>query len=300
MESLAPLKDKFFLGEPSIISNLILFPIISLDTSSDFHFKTLDEGMREIRISVTEPGRGYSSVNIVNNYVDSEVFIIDGEGIYGGKQNRIAASSLVIEPNKSRRISVYCSEEGRSSGSDRFSSSDTIAYPSIRRINTRNKTLYGGYTSQSKIWSEISRKQKSLKVTSYTKSMQDIYKEKEEELGRFKEYKAKENQVGFLAATQNRFLCIDILYNNPILGKLQMKLLMSYALDVIEDEEKGTGSFQVEKWRDFFNGIFLSVLIKKKSSTNEYHYQFKTKSNSGIGKVLLYKNQLIHSSFFNG
>ena len=300
MESFESLKDKYFLGEPVLISNLILFPIISHEPSVDFHFKTLEEGMREMKISVTESGKGYRSVNIGNNYDDNYAFIIDGEGISGGMQNRIAASSLLIGPKESRRVPVYCSEQGRWAGPNQFSSSDTIAYPSIRRINTRNKTLSREYNSQSSIWNEISRKQESLKIGSHTGSMQDIYKKKEDELKRFQEYKAETHQVGFLAATQNRLLCIDFFYNSPLLGKFQMKLLTSYSLDVIEDERKGEGSFQEEKWRDFFNGIFLSVLLSKKSSTNEFHYKFRTKGNSGIGKVLFYKNQLIHSSFFEG
>ena len=166
---------RYSLGEPQLVSNLMLFPIKASSADPKPRFRTLEEGLADDSVQITEPGGGHSRVGIQNRS-GSEVFIIDGEGITGGKQNRIAAASLVIGPRVSKEIPAYCSEHGRWAGSKSFSGSNEIAYPSIRRLNTASRSSRRTPQSiQSSIWMEISRKQASLKVHSATQSMQDIY-----------------------------------------------------------------------------------------------------------------------------
>jgi hypothetical protein len=299
METLEALAETFSMGEPAVISNLMLFPIMAAHPSADFDFRTLEEGMNSGSIAITEPGHGYRSVNIQNNYQE-EAFIIDGEGISGGMQNRIAANSMVISGQKSQRVPVYCCEQGRWAGSSQFAFSNTIAYPSIRDLNTRSKTSLGTRVDmQSSVWKEISRKQKSLKVHSPTGSMQDIYKKKPDELERFKEYTPKDNQVGVLAATQKGLLCVDIFYNHALFGKFCVKLLISYALDALEDETAGRGALNFDKWPGFFQDIWKSALMPKKAASSELPYRFQTSKNTGTGKVLFYKNSMVHAAFFS-
>jgi len=296
MNSLSPLKEQISLKEPIIISNLMLFPVVSKTPLKELEFNTLKQGMADGSVSVSDPGNNYRWIRVENSHQDKDLFIIDGEGIYGGKQNRIAASSLVIEPNKSKSIPVFCSEKGRWSGSSRFSSSDTIAYPTIRKINTKNKAFpTGTRSSQRTIWGEISRKSRTLKTYSPTGSMQSIYEEKQDELEKFIEYEPIENQIGFLAATQKRLLCVDIFYNMDLFLKFYEKLLLSYAIDGLEDFESGVGSFHSKMWQTFFNAIFTATLIKHVKTYNEFRYKMK----QGFGKALFIKKQLIHASFFH-
>jgi hypothetical protein len=105
--------------------------------------------------------------------------------------------------------------------------------------------------------------------------------------------------VGLLAATQKGLLCVDIFYNHALFGKFRIKLLISYALDAIEHETSGKGKFKLEKWIDFYDGIWKSKLVQPKKTAGEFPYQFNTSKNSGIGKVLFYKKQLIHASFYS-
>lgn len=258
-------------------------------------FKTLEEGLKERQISVDEPGGGYSSVLISNLYTDYDAFIIDGEGISGGKQNRIAASSLIIWPQKTKIIPVFCSEQGRWAGSDKFNSSNSIAYPSVRRLYTSTASQsYSTRDAQSSVWSSISATMKSLSISSPTQSMQEIYVKKEADLERFMEYEPQENQVGFMAATHKKILCIDIFYNHILFGKLRAKLLISYALDALNDARSTKGSYNVKKCEKFYRSLSTAHQIKKYKRAPEDHYMTDT----AIGKALFHKGRLIHASFF--
>lgn len=276
----------------------MLLPVVATESQNRDEFKTLEEGLNSGMMDVTEPGGTHYGVRINNNY-DTEAVIIDGEGISGGRQNRIAASSLVIEPNQSNEIPVFCSEKGRWRGSSQFDTSQTIAYPTIRRLNTRSKTSKRETNPQNSIWTEIRKRQTSMHVQSQTQSMQSIYKQKETELSHFHvEYTPEEDQVGFVAATQNRILCVDIFYNNALFGKYYVRLLISYGLDAMEDQHKGQGKFDDKKVSDFYDGLFTSNEIPKKKNAQENPYKFSTGQNAGIGKILFYKDKMVHASFF--
>jgi len=295
MDSLSPFKEKISLEKPVIISNLMLFPVVSKTPSKELDFMTLNEGMPKGTASVSEAGGSYRWIEVQNSNQDKDLFIIDGEGLTGGKQNRIAALSMIINTNQSKKIPTFCSEEGRWSGSSDFSSSKTIAYPTIRKINTKSKSFPGSTNaSQSTIWGEIKRKSETLKTYSPTQSMQSIYIGMQSELHKFKEYEPIEDQIGFLAATQKRLLCMDIFYNTNMFLKFHEKLLMSYAIDGLEDFHYGGGSFHTQKLQTFFNAIFAATLIKHVKKYQEFHYKMR----KGFGKVLFQKKQLIHASFF--
>jgi len=295
MDSLSPLKEQMSLAKPVIISNLMLFPVVSKTPIENLDFITLSESMPRGTASVSEAGGSHRWVEVGNSSQDKDLFIIDGEGLTGGKQNRIAALSIIINKNQSREIPAFCSEEGRWSGPSEFSSSSTIAYPTIRKINTKSKSFPGSTNaSQSSIWREIERKSKTLKTFSPTQSMQSIYQEKQNELNKLKEYKPQEDQIGFLAATQKRLLCLDIFYNTDLFLKFHEKLLMSYAIDGLEDSQYGEGSFHTQKLQTFFQAIFAATLIKYVKKYQEYRYKMK----QGFGKALFQNKQLIHASFF--
>jgi len=302
MNSIKSFKGKFSLEEPKFISNLMIFPIIFKNFADDFQFKTLEEGIAKDKVVISEKARqAVEEIEIKNKY-DTELFIIDGEGISGALQNRIVTSSFLIRPSHSTNIPVFCSEEGRWIGDKKFTHSTIIAYPSIRRINTSSYIrLHSSTYIQSSIWKEISSKQKNLNVISQTKSMEDIYTKKDLELERFEEYEPLINQAGFLAATQKRILCVDIFINNYLFGKFRLKLLISYALDAIEDEAQGAGKFNIEKCKDFFNSLITANQIHQEKSVDlgqKIHYDFKSNLNSGFGKALYFKNKIIHASFF--
>ena len=296
MDSLSPLKEQISLKEPVLISNLMLFPVVSKTPLKEFEFNTFNEGMPNGTASVLDSGDSHRWVEVENSHPDKDLFIIDGEGLTGGRQNRIAALSIIINSNRSKKIPAFCSEQGRWTGSSRFSSSDTIAYPAIRKINTKSKSLpKRSRDSQSSIWNEIERKSKTLKTFSPTQSMQSIYKEKQNELDKFKEYEPLEDQIGFLAATQKRLLCVDIFYNTNLFLKFYEKLIMSYAIDGLEDFQYGEGSFNSQKLQTFFNAIFAAILIKHVKKYQEFRYKMK----QGFGKALFKNKQLIHASFFH-
>lgn len=144
--------EDFVVGEPIRFENLSIFPVTSRVAKTEDRYITLDEGLRagtvEIReLAATYEGRqasdpvntnsndgdvpneqpplhqidnvGLSAGNDVNTLIvvnnsDKPLYLMPGEIIIGGSQDRTIANELVLAAHSSpTRIPVFCVESGR-------------------------------------------------------------------------------------------------------------------------------------------------------------------------------------------
>ena len=77
-------------------------------------FLTLDEGLKEGLVTITEQEQERVGALWIDNHSDRPLYLQEGERLIGGKQDRTIISSLVIPP-KSGKTSVptFCVEHGR-------------------------------------------------------------------------------------------------------------------------------------------------------------------------------------------
>ena len=136
----------WILGEPIQQANLTVFPLLSREPRTEDRFITLDEGLKQGTIEVLEVGiaaqssppvasRGspdpfgdessptdvapaqranqVNSVTVVNKS-DRPLYLMPGEIIVGGDQDRTIGREYVIQPDKKPvTIDVFCVEHGR-------------------------------------------------------------------------------------------------------------------------------------------------------------------------------------------
>ncbi len=288
----------FHLWEPSIISNLILFPVHGENFSEEIPF-TLDDSGGGIEIEeLKNPTVG--SVNI-KNLTDYDFFGGEGEELVGALQHRIFVTSFLLPGKSERVIPVSCVEEGRWSGEREFLSGSTIAYPTLRALTSTSiyQSLSKGRgfeVDQHSIWKEIDRKQTTLKIHSQTGSMHDTFTQLKDEIAHFSEYTPKEDQLGFLALTNRRILCADIFLNPELFRKFMKKLLISYAIDALEDTST-PGSFNMENGKDFFSAIITVKKIKKFAGVAKGE-EWRFKERGILGKALVHGERIYHLSAF--
>ncbi len=219
------MRENFEIAEPVFLSNMVIYPIGGRE--QDTEVALLEEESRGGRVRLMETGE----VNSLDVDYDggNELLIIQGEEIVGARQNRIFASSMVL-PRGRERVPVYCVEEGRWSGEGELRPSGYIAFPTVRSIISTE-----GPEVQSTVWKEISRKQTTLKVQSKTMAMTESFRQKQDELNYYRDYKPIPDQVGFAVFSNLRFLGLDIFANGEIFRAFMEKLLLSYGLDALED-----------------------------------------------------------------
>jgi hypothetical protein len=136
--------------QPLRHQNLTLLPV-TIDPKQVDHtdYLTLDEGMKSKAVKISEVSAdGDVNKLRVKNTSDKPLFLLAGEVIIGGKQDRIIGKTLVVMAGERTTVPVFCVEQGRWNGRKAdFSSAESIAHLKLRSV--------ANYGSQSGVWSEI-------------------------------------------------------------------------------------------------------------------------------------------------
>jgi hypothetical protein len=109
-------------GPPLTHDNLTVFPVYARErpaTSSDY--LTLDEALARKRIVVVEmPAAEVNRVSVTNR-AGKPIYLMAGDLILGGQQDRVIARDTIIGPGAQRvAVEVFCVEHGRWEGSRQF------------------------------------------------------------------------------------------------------------------------------------------------------------------------------------
>jgi hypothetical protein len=119
--------------------NLRLFPIVADVALADGQqnlagLKTLAESIKTQGFRITEQkqfGRTdehtYNLLTVQNKSQDT-VYILSGDVVTGGKQDRVIAQDQIVMPATVRNMDVFCVEKGR------WSANDTLASPSQQKL----------------------------------------------------------------------------------------------------------------------------------------------------------------------
>ena len=264
--------------------------------------KVLDEFLKEKKAEISEiPSQDVERINL-DNPSDYRVFLLDGEEIEGALQNRITNTACLIDKKSSIEIPVSCVEQGRWSGNRLFRSSESCAYPSLRKILAKNtfsslKRSKRYSSDQTTIWGEVEKKLTSLKVKSYTSSMQDIYTSLSSEIERYTE--GAEELKGFsgiIGAMGSKIIGLDLFQNSVLFKKLSKKLLESYALEVL-DKTQAQGEPSLKDANKFLSRLKRVKEVRKFPSVG-LGDEIRFGGQNLIGRGLIFDNSLLHLAAF--
>jgi hypothetical protein len=207
-----------------------------------------------------------NSVMVINNS-DKPLYLMPGETILGGSQDRAIGRELVIQPDgKPVPVEVFCVESGRwglrgeeqtqefvrnlslviagdaavaedlEQAAEAANKGEFIASAGVLSKDVR--LAVQGAKDQSKVWDEVAQQNAASKVEIASNAFTANYADPAAAV-RLKPYRDRlqapiaktENVVGVIVAINGEVDSLDIFESTPLFTKLWPKLLASYALD---------------------------------------------------------------------
>ena len=218
-------------GSPHTYGHLTIYPLEHRRPAAPAGVTTLEEAFARGWLEVRENRRPRVSVLQVRNNGRSPVFLLAGETLAGGKQDRLVRQDTLIPARSgSLGIAVYCIERERWSPAPKsFSPGGHLAHPGLRRGAARG-------TSQEGVWDEVKRRSANAGVESPTDNFHALYQD-----GALRKKVAacrphfdglpRAQTVGAVAVVAGRIVGADLFADPNLFAREWPKLFHSYALD---------------------------------------------------------------------
>lgn len=264
---------------------LTIFPVVGAAEGDTSVFLTLDEGLRDGTVVITEKGMLQShrlrqdgrrqelsgEVNrlvLVNNS-ERPLLLLAGEVVTGGKQDRVIGVDTIVPPHsKPLDLSVFCVEHGRwTATSDRFGSlSSQMVQPSVRLPAMADKSQQG-------VWDNVAKSNESFayrvrgaapaigNTSSYAKAMSipEVQRTVSATLGDYQGIRdelRRHGARGVVVAIHGRVEWADIFGSSELLQKYWEKLIRSYAAEAFTNTGSGLRATrdEAQKFLDTLQG----------------------------------------------
>ena len=277
--------------KPQVYENITVFPLKS--DRSYIDIISLKKGLELGLVKVKECEQSQVNTLIVENNAVTPLILIDGEEVVGGDQNRIVNSTILIDAKSKMKVSVSCSEKNRWAYKSEFKQSKYIA-----NYNTRRAKEYASRSSekfQNVIWSSIDTLEEVNSFSSPTSAMEESYDNVKLKLNDIiNNFNVVDNQNGILIMVDGEIKGFELLFNSEIYKDFHSKILKSYLIDCNIKQTVSTVDNSVVE--DIIQKALNSTFDKKDSKGLEDVYVFD--NYDGLGTLYIFKNQIIHWSFF--
>ena len=237
-------------GDHASHKNLTVF-LIKGNDKVNRSYSTLEEAMERGEIVIHETGE-VNSLS-VDNKSDKHVFIMAGDIVKGGKQDRTIAEDMVLKPkSKNVPLGSFCVEQSRW----RQRGEENVSNFSVSKKTLSNKELKIAAReskSQQAVWSSVAEFQKStsdnlnvdVRSDASASSLQ-LTLENETLTNSVKEYvnalkplfEKDKNILGFAFCVNGKISTVDIFGNAELFGKLKSKLLEAAANEAVYQYDK--------------------------------------------------------------
>ena len=232
-------RSEIAFGEPIRFHNISIVPVTIRSAGGDHQrYTLLEQGLARKTLEVRELDGNSDEARVANveirNSGEDPVYLLGGEMILGGKQDRIIAADTVIAPGgRWVKVDVFCVEQGRWRGQNmKFSGGGAVADVSIRKAAMKG--------SQSEVWNEVAKKnvlhgtQSSTQTYRRTIQNADVRKKIRPYVRQLKARLPKTERLAGLVFGINGKIHVADIFGNPILfDDLSDKLLSAYVLEAL-------------------------------------------------------------------
>ena len=213
-------------------SGLTFYPLELRARHSMTRILTLDQALHRGELAIREMGEGRVSRLEVRNDATRPVFLMAGELILGGKQNRMVRDDVLLSRRSGwREIAVYCGEQHRWRESGLFKSGGTLSAPALRKMASSG-------VGQDRIWGEIGSQLKAAEVESETANYQQFFESPERRrrlascVERLRPLPCPRT-VGCVVVRGHRIVGCDLFGDPELFAALWPKLCRSYGAEVM-------------------------------------------------------------------
>jgi hypothetical protein len=216
--------EEFVVKKPTVHEHLAIYPVFRKVAFDIEDYLTLDEAQKA-KVPIV----------VVRNTGSKPIYIMAGEIIIGGKQDRMVSHDVLILPGKIMEVSVRCVEHGRWHGnSHEFKSGGAVGIGSVRSALQ--------FKAQQDVWNEVAKACEQNQAGSESGtygamlSNDDIEKKTKPFLDAMEQGLSEKEMVGFIMALNGEVVCVDIFTNPKFFAKVREKLIKAYVLDAISAE----------------------------------------------------------------
>lgn len=272
--------------------NMAIIPI-KTPPSYKFDILTLKKGFELGLAEVKECEHSTVNTLIVKNNAVTPLLLVDGEEIIGGDQNRIVNATILIAPNSEEKIPVNCTEHGRWAYKSEFKQSEYMA--NYRTRSAKEKAVRANMSGQQAVWDSINDLEMSRSFSSPTQAMSESYENLKVDLDEFiSNFKAVDGQTGAVIIIDGEIKGFELFLNSQIYHEYHEKILKSYLIDT--DINDSIFTIDTEVARDLIVEALSVEYAAKKSNGLEEAFEFE--NSNGLGTAYIYKDELIHMSYF--
>jgi|GEM_PF-5908289 len=209
----------------------------------------------EIDALMVQTQSGRSDVNnlSVSNKSDKYIYLMAGDIVKGGKQDRVIAKDVIIPPKtEAMNLPVFCVEQHRWSFQG-----DSINFGKYSNVvSNAVRSAVQVEQEQSAVWSKVSTMQNAYGVTSETGAYTDVeksdeFKSKSDDYLNFFSEKIDNvsDIVGMIVVTGDSIMGCDIFGHKFIFGIQYRALLNSYITDALTISAKSEiDNIKIEKF----------------------------------------------------
>jgi hypothetical protein len=243
---------------PFTYQDLTVFLLCSNRQDSN-DFLTLDEGLKEGLVTITEQEHERVGALSIENRSDRPLYLLEGERLLGGKQDRTIVSSLVIPP-KSGKTSVptVCVEHSRWVEGKKGRKFGFSVNPALAPKGVRGAAKVEG--SQDRVWiccaaQKVSAHKKlqcpntnsSVNEMLDAPQVQSISEEYATALGRTLDRAENKDAVGMAIVWGGQIEEVNLYPNRALFRKLFPRLIRAYAVQaaLLKDQAKSDKSVSV-------------------------------------------------------
>ncbi len=236
--------------------HLLVFPLTLSPSTNPADVRTLDEAVQNGWILIREKGTPTVPTVAVRNESHRHVFLLSGEVLTGGKQNRVIRDDVLLPPRSGFiDVPVYCVQKGRWQGAqDSFGASPVMVHPRLRRSAAKG-------VAQDQIWSEIESYGRATGARSSTTDYHEmcespaVRRRVDDLIPHFRRL-PRRGTVGIVAVAGNRILGCDVFADSRVFTQLWDKILRSYALDYVAHRDWHRPSIGRGDVRTFLDRVY--------------------------------------------
>ena len=225
--------------------NLRLYPIIAKQTLKDqtkqiARYTPLKQALETKKIKITEKEGTSESADVNSLYVQNTsadtIYLMAGEVIQGGKQDRVLGQDMILAPKSGKKkIAVYCVEHGRwtAKKDNSFDSYFSVSGLAVKKAVEVDK-------DQSKVWDKVAEANAKNKVNTSTgaytalSSAPDYQKlEKEYFQALSPRILSTPDIIGVIMVTGNKVMGCEIFATEQLFKDASGNLLRSYIHEAI-------------------------------------------------------------------
>lgn len=289
-------------GEARQFRNITIVPLFSEARPTVEHL-ILKEALEQELVIIREVDEGghVPELVVVNN-ADRPLLILDGEELFGAKQNRVLNTTVLLRKKSATIIPVSCTEQGRWHYETKtFQDSGVIMSPRLRGVKNRSVQdalrATGEYRSdQGAVWHGIREQSSDAAIVSPTGAMRDVHEGRRNDIEDYEgHFPCVDGQQGIMVAIGGRVVGMDLVSYPTAYALLHTKLVRSYVMDavLVGDGHKGLDMAEVVQFLDAIAGCEMS---RYKSVGHGWDVRFE--GMRMFGSALEYRKGLVHMAVF--